>query len=312
MFNIASYSQTTATGKVVDEKGAGIAGATVLEKGSNNGTTSGADGSYSIKVKSGASLVISAIGRESLTVAAGSGTSVSLKATTTEIEELTVSTALGIKRNKNELPFAAQVVSGEDLNRNKTGSFLNNLSGAAAGLNIQQTNTMGGSTNVVLRGNKSILSSNQALFVVDGIPYNNSTPASGNQRGGRGGYDYGNNAADINPDDIASVTVLKGPAASALYGSLGYNGVILITTKKAKKGLGVTINSGVSFTNYDKSTFPTYQDKYGGGYGRYYEDATGYFLYRDPTTWQPVSSNGVLLVVGELKIFALPKAVPVL
>ena len=296
MFNIASYSQTTATGKVVDEKGAGIAGATVLEKGSNNGTTSGADGSYSIKVKSGASLVISAIGRESLTVAAGSGTSVSLKATTTEIEELTVSTALGIKRNKNELPFAAQVVAGEDLNRNKTGSFLNNLSGAAAGLNIQQTNTMGGSTNVVLRGNKSILSSNQALFVVDGIPYNNSTPASGSQRGGRGGYDYGNNAADINPDDIASVTVLKGPAASALYGSLGYNGVILITTKKAKKGLGVTINSGVSFTNYDKSTFPTYQNKYGGGYGQYYEDATGYFLYRDPATWQPVSSNGVLVV----------------
>ena len=281
MFNIASYSQTTATGKVVDEKGAGIAGATVLEKGSNNGTTSGADGSYSIKVKSGASLVISAIGRESRTVAAGSGTNVSLKSTATEIEELTVSTALGIKRNKNQLPFAAQVVSGEDVNRARSGNFLNNLSGAASGLDIRQTNTMGGSTNVVLRGNKSISGSNQALFVVDGVPYNNDAPATGNQRTGRGGYDYGNNAADINPDDIESITVLKGPAATALYGSLGFNGVILITTKKAKKGLGITVNTGVSFTSIDKSTFPKYQNKYGGGYGAYYEDPTGFFLFRD-------------------------------
>ena len=281
MFNIASYSQTTATGKVVDEKGAGIAGATVLEKGSNNGTTTGADGSYSIKVKSGASLVISAIGRESRTVAAGSGTNVSLKSTATEIEELTVSTALGIKRNKNQLPFAAQVVSGEDVNRARSGNFLNNLSGAASGLDIRQTNTMGGSTNVVLRGNKSISGSNQALFVVDGVPYNNDAPATGNQRTGRGGYDYGNNAADINPDDIESITVLKGPAATALYGSLGFNGVILITTKKAKKGLGITVNTGVSFTSIDKSTFPKYQNKYGGGYGAYYEDPTGFFLFRD-------------------------------
>ena len=297
MFNFASNAQTTATGKVVDEKGAAIAGATVLEKGTNNGTTTSSDGSYSIKVKSGASLVISAIGREARTIAAGSGSNISLKATAAEIEELTVSTALGIKRNKNQLPFAAQVVAGEDLTRSKSGSFLNNLSGAAAGLSVNQTNTMGGSTGVVLRGNKSIGSSNQALFVVDGVPYNNATPSSGNQRTGRGGYDYGNNAADINPEDIESLTVLKGPAASALYGSLGYNGVILITTKKAKKGLGVTVNSGVSFTSYDKSTFPTYQNKYGGGYGAYYEDPSGYFLYRDKTDLMtPVSTNGALIV----------------
>jgi len=281
MFNIASFAQTTATGKVVDEKGAAIAGATVLEKGTNNGTTTSADGSYSIKVKSGASLVISAIGRETKTVAAGSGSNVSLKSTAAEIEELTVSTALGIKRSKNQLPYAAQVVSGEDVNRARSGNFLNNLSGAAAGLDIRQTNTMGGSTNVVLRGNKSISGSNQALFVVDGVPYNNDAPATGNQRTGRGGYDYGNNASDINPDDIESITVLKGPAATALYGSLGFNGVILITTKKAKKGLGVTVNTGVSFTSIDKSTFPKYQKQYGAGYGLYYEDPSGYFLFRD-------------------------------
>ncbi len=297
MFNFASNAQTTATGKVVDEKGAAIAGATVLEKGTNNGTTTSSDGSYSIKVKSGASLVISAIGREARTIAAGSGSNISLKSTTTEIEELTVSTALGIKRNKNQLPFAAQVVSGDDVNRARSGNFLNNLSGAAAGLDIRQTNTMGGSTNVVLRGNKSISGSNQALFVVDGVPYNNDATATGNQRTGRGGYDYGNNAADINPDDIESLTVLKGPAATALYGSLGFNGVILITTKKAKKGLGITVNTGVSFTSVDKSTFPTYQNKYGGGYGPYYEDPSGFFLYRDKTDLMtPVGANGALIV----------------
>jgi TonB-linked SusC/RagA family outer membrane protein len=281
MLCIASFAQTTATGKVVDEKGAAISGATVLEKGTKNGTTTSPDGSYSLKVKNGASIVISSVGYEGKTVSAGSGTKISLKSSVSDIDELTVSTALGIKRSKNKLPYSAQVVSGDDINRAKGGNFLNNLSGAAAGLEIRQTNTMGGSTNAVVRGNKSISGSNQALFVVDGVPYNNSAISTPNQRTGRGGYDYGNNAADINPEDIESITVLKGPAASALYGSLGYNGVILITTKKSKKGLGITVNSGVSFTSADKSTFPTYQNKYGGGYGQYYEDPSGYFLYRD-------------------------------
>ncbi len=118
--------------------------------------------------------------------------------------------------------------------------------------------------------------------MVDGVPYDNTAVASGgNQRGGRGGYDYGNAAADINPDDIESITVLKGPAASALYGSRGFNGVILITTKKTKRGLGVTINTGFTSVSADKKTFPTYQKKYGGGYGPFYEDPSGFFLYRD-------------------------------
>lgn len=285
MFCITGMAQTTATGKVVDEKGAGIAGATVLEKGTKNGTTTSSDGSYSIKVKAGATLMISSVGYESRTVSAGSGSSVTLKSSSNDIDELTVTTALGIKRSKNKLPYAAQVISGDDVNRAKSGNFLNNLSGAAAGLDIRQTNTMGGSTNVVLRGNKSISGSNQALFVVDGVPYNNdatfSNGANGSQRAGRGGYDYGNNAVDINPDDIESITVLKGPAATALYGSLAFNGVILVTTKKAKKGLGITVNTGISITKADMKTFPTYQNKYGGGYGQYYEDPSGFFLYRD-------------------------------
>ncbi|NIK73236.1 TonB-linked SusC/RagA family outer membrane protein [Thermonema lapsum] len=140
---------------------------------------------------------------------------------------------------------------------------------------------MGGSTNVVIRGFKSITGDNQALFVIDGVPVDNSTPNTTAQRTGRGGYDYGNAAADINPDDIESITVLKGPAATALYGSRAANGVVMITTKKGKKGLGITVNTGVTFGSIINSTFPTYQKKYGQGYGPYYEDPSGFFLYRD-------------------------------
>lgn len=267
-------------GKITDENGP-VANATIQEKGTKNSVNADANGVFLIKVKQLAVLVISAVGRETIEVASSSEfMNVSLVSKTGELSEVVV-TALGIRRNKNTLPFAAQTVAAEDINRSRTANFANTLSGRVAGLDIKGSNTLGGSTNIVLRGNKSIFYDNQALIVVDGIPYNNSAPASGAQRGGRGGYDYGNNASDINPDDIESVTVLKGAAASALYGQLGFNGVILITTKKPKKGLGITINSGINYVTTDLSTFPTYQKKYGGGYGTYYEDPSGYFLYRD-------------------------------
>ena len=185
------------------------------------------------------------------------------------LQEVVV-TALGLRRTRNQVPYAAQQIAGDDVTKTRTSNFVQNLSGKVSGLDIRQTNTMGGSTNVVMRGTKSIIGSNQALFVVDGVAFNNDNTNTANQRTGRGGYDYGNAAADINPDDIASITVLKGAAASALYGSQGANGVILITTKKASKGLGITVNSGVSIGKYDKSTFAKYQKEYGGGYGRFY------------------------------------------
>jgi TonB-dependent SusC/RagA subfamily outer membrane receptor len=116
---------------------------------------------------------------------------------------------------------------------------------------------------------------------VDGVPYNNANTNTANQRTGRGGFDYGNAAADINPDDIESITVLKGAAASALYGSIGANGVIMITTKKGSRGLGITVNSGITIGKIDKKTFAKYQKEYGAGYGEFYEDPTGRFLYRD-------------------------------
>lgn len=141
-----------------------------------------------------------------------------------------------------------------------------------SGLQITQGNAIGGSVNVVIRGTKSLTGNNQALFVVDGVPIDNSNTNTGNQQSGYGGYDYGNAAADINPNDIESITVLKGAAASALYGSRAANGVILITTKKAKKGLNISVNSALTIGQIDKSTFVEYQKDYGAGrsaqYGR--------------------------------------------
>jgi TonB-linked SusC/RagA family outer membrane protein len=142
---------------------------------------------------------------------------------------------------------------------------------------------MGGSANVLIRGYKSLMNNNQALFVVDGVPLDNSITNTDLQMGAGGGYDYGNAASDINPDDIESMSVLKGAAATALYGSRAANGVIMITTKKGttRKGIGVTVSAGVIFSKIDKSTLPEIQREYGGGYGQYYEDPTGYFWYAD-------------------------------
>ncbi len=147
---------------------------------------------------------------------------------------------------------------------------------------------MGGSTNITLRGIRSITGDNQALFVVDGVPYANASGTrnilnTGNsaQRTGGGGYDYGSTAADFNADDIETITVLKGAAASALYGSQGANGVILITTKKATRGLGITVNAGGSLGILDKSTFPKFQRLYGAGYDSDKEDPSGFFYYDD-------------------------------
>ncbi|WP_046244488.1 SusC/RagA family TonB-linked outer membrane protein, partial [Hymenobacter terrenus] len=196
---------------------------------------------------------------------------------TKQLNEVVV-TALGVERTRNSLAYSATQIEGGDITVARNPNAINGLSGKVAGLNIQQTNTLGGSSNVVIRGTKSLFGNNQALFVVDGVPISNDNTNTRDQRTGRSGYDYGNAAADINPDDIASTTVLKGAAATALYGERAANGVILITTKKGRTGLNVTLNSGVTVGRVDKSTFIKYQKEYGGGYGAYYgPDADAYF-----------------------------------
>lgn len=284
LFAQNSVSVRQVTGKVTSsEDGAALPGVSVSLKGTARGTTTGADGSYKISVGDGAVLVFGFVGYKQQTISVGSQTAINvvLASDASELNEVVV-TALGLTRTKNSLPYAAQQIKGDELTRVRSGNAFSQLSGKVSGVQITQGNSIGGSTNVVIRGSKSLTGNNQAMFVVDGVPIDNSVTNSTNQRTGRGGYDYGNAAADINPDDIESMTVLKGAAATALYGSRASNGVIMITTKKAKKGLGLTINSGLSVGTIDKTTFPKYQNQYGAGYsdpyqkdGFFYFDANG-------------------------------------
>jgi TonB-linked SusC/RagA family outer membrane protein len=279
-------------GKVLDKQGKPAEAITVRVKNGSAVVAADAEGNFKIQAKAGDILVFSGVNFATKEIKLNGETSlaVTLDNQSALLDEVVV-TALGIRRSKNQLPYAAQQVTGEEVSKGRSANFMNGLSGKVAGLEIRQTNTLGGSTNVTLRGTKSLTGNNQALFVVDGVPYDNSSQNDGNQRTGRGGYDYGSPLSDINPDDIASVTVLKGAASTALYGSRGSNGVILVTTKKGARGLGITINTGVTQGSIDKSTFTTYQKKYGGGYGKYYEDPSGFFLYRD------IAKNGVLALV---------------
>ncbi|HEX2967628.1 MAG TPA: SusC/RagA family TonB-linked outer membrane protein [Bacteroidales bacterium] len=262
-----------------------IPGVTIQVKGTTIGTTTDANGKYSINVPEGSTtLVFSYIGMKKQEVEIGGRTVIDgvMESDLLGLDEVVV-TALGISREKKSLGYSVQEVGGDNISKTREANFVNSLSGKVSGVQITQSNTMGGSANVLIRGYKSLMNNNQALFVVDGVPIDNSISNTMAQADGGGGYDYGNAASDINPDDIESMSVLKGAAATALYGSRAANGVIMITTKKGSshKGIGVTVSSGVTFSKIDKNTLPKIQKEYGGGYGAYYEDPTGYFFYTD-------------------------------
>ncbi|TRX40070.1 SusC/RagA family TonB-linked outer membrane protein [Flavobacterium restrictum] len=288
MAQLTFAQERAVSGTVSDNAGMPIPGVSVLVKGTKSGTQTDFDGKYSIKATPTQVLIFSYVGMKTQEVTAKSASvNVKMASTATELEGVVVTTALGIKREKKSLGYATQEVKGSDLTSGAgSGNFINELSGKVAGVSIKRNNNFGGSSSIVSRGIKSLKGNNEMLIVIDGMPINNSNINSntGNQGAGVGGtYDYGNAAMDVNPDDIETINVLKGAAASALYGYLGGNGVVMITTKKgkAKKGLGVTVSSEVVTGSVDKSTFVKYQDKYGAGYGPYYEDPSGLFLYRD-------------------------------
>ncbi len=285
---ITFAQERAVSGTVSDNTGLPLPGVSVLVKGTKTGTQTDFDGKYSIKVAPSQTLVFSYIGMTSQEVKASSTSiNVKLASTAIELEGAVVTTALGVKREKKSLGYATQEIKGADIVSGAgSGNFFNELSGKVAGVQIRRNNNFGGSTNIVSRGIKNLTGNNQMLVVIDGVPVNNSNinSSTGSQTTGAGPtYDYGNNAMDINPDDIETINVLKGAAASALYGYQAGNGVLMITTKKgkAKKGLGITVSSELVTGSIDKSTFIKYQDKYGAGYGPYYEDASGMFLSRD-------------------------------
>ncbi len=268
------------SGIVTDNAGMPLPGVSVLLKGTKTGTQTDFDGKYTIKASTSQVLAFSYIGMKTQEVVASSSViNIKLAGDAQELEGVVVTTALGVKREKKSLGYATQELKGGDLKSGtSSGNFLNELSGKVAGVNITRNSNFGGSTSAISRGIKSIGQSNEMLIVIDGMPINNSnTTVDGttSQSTGRQGYDYGNNGMDINPDDIESVNVLKGAAASALYGYLAGNGVLMITTKKgkAKKGLGITVSSEVVSGSIDKSTFVKYQKQYGAGYGTSFTNA---------------------------------------
>ncbi|MCG8581456.1 MAG: SusC/RagA family TonB-linked outer membrane protein [Bacteroidales bacterium] len=273
---------TMVNGVVTDDTGEALPGVNVFEKSApTNGVITGIDGSYNLELSNpDAIIVFSYIGYETQEVnAAGrSSVNITLVPDSEDLDEVVV-TALGIKRDEKSLGYAVSKVDGDELTKVQSTNFTSALSGRVAGVNITTSGNMGGSTNAIIRGGSSITGNNQALYVIDGIPISNASVNSGETNRGAGGYDFGNMASDINPNDIADISVLKGASATALYGSRGANGVILITTKKgaAKDRVGVTINSSVTFEKINKSTLPNYQREYGGGSWDWDNNTSGSF-----------------------------------
>lgn len=253
------------SGTVKDVHGAGIPGANVLVKGSTTGTSTNTDGKYSISVADdNAVLIFSSIGyiTQEIPLNGQSNIDVTLVDDVKQLSEVVV-TALGIERNAKTLTYATQQISGKQLADVRDANFVNTLSGKVAGIVVTQGSSGPGSaTRVVLRGNRSITGNNNALFVIDGVPVDNTVR---NQVGSDfGGINGSDGASNINPDDIESMNILKGAAASALYGSRAANGVIMITTKKGKAGkVSADINSGVSVET--PFILPKFQNTYGQG-----------------------------------------------
>jgi TonB-linked SusC/RagA family outer membrane protein len=269
---ISAYAQThTVTGKVLDENGVGYPGAAVSVKGTQMGTVTDVNGDFMVNVPDGAKnvLVIQAVGYNTRQVTeTGDGLNIRISPAAKELEG-TVVTALGIKREKRDLGYSSTTVNNEDLTAGEGSSALSDLQGKVAGANItSSTGGPGGSTRIVLRGEKSILKNNNALIVVDGVIINNYDRTSDNS--GLAQVDFGNSANDIDPDEIESITVLEGPAAAALYGASAANGAIMITTKSGKhKNPGekskMDITYKATYTQSDVLKFPTYQTQFGQG-----------------------------------------------
>lgn len=264
-----SFAQERAvSGTVTDSNGLPLPGVSVTVKGTTGGAQTDLDGKFQIQASPEQTLVFAFIGMKTQELrATSSNFTVKLEDDATELETVVV-TAMGISRDKKSLGYATQKLDGSDVNQTPTNNFINNLSGKVAGLEIRRNSNFGGSSNIVLRGTKSISGNNQALIVVDGVPINNANLNSADAQSGRDGFDFGNSASDIDPNSIESLTVLKGAAATALYGSQAANGAIMITTKKGKQntGLGITFSSTTSIGSINKETFTKYQKSYGQGY----------------------------------------------
>ena len=265
-----TYAQITVTGSVKDVTGGGLPGVNIQVKGTTEGTASDFDGNFEIYVAQGDVLVFSFVGFSTKEVTVdGETVNVILSEDAESLDEVVV-TALGIKRESKALGYSLTEVKGDEMNQVKTSSAINSLQGRVAGVNISTSSTgASGSSRVIIRGASSLTGNNQPLYVVDGIPIINQTKGSAvGPFGGEHG-DGGDDISSINPDDIESVSVLKGSSAAALYGSLASNGVIMITTKtgKGQSRFGVDFSSSFTFDKIN-TNLQDFQTTYGQGNNR--------------------------------------------
>ena len=269
-------AQTKVTGTVYSqEDGQPIIGAAVKVDGTSTGMLTDVNGKFTLTLPDGkTTLTISYLGYEAQTVTAKNGMRVFLKADAATLDEVVV-TAMGIKRSAKALGYSATSLEGEDIAGLRTNDVMSGLAGKVAGVQISTTSSDPGASNsVIIRGVSSLNGSNQPLYVIDGVPMTNSAVYTGD--GLNNGYDFGNGANAINPDDVENMTILKGAAATALYGSRAANGVILITTKTGKKnqGIGVEYNGGLQWESVLR--LPQFQNDFGmGWYGNKTYDENG-------------------------------------
>ena len=277
LLSSAMSAQETISGTITDENGVPLPGATIVVVETNDGTTTDFDGNYSINASEGQTILLSYVGYETLTlkVSDDSNFDISLKQSGA-LDEIVV-TALGISREKKSLGYSVTEVDGDNVNTIKDNNLASSLTGKVAGLQVSAAGSLGSGSRITIRGNSSLSGNSQALIVVDGMPINASLPLSndGGQReagsnngGGQPSFEpsiAGGGISDINPDDVESISVLKGPAASALYGSRAGNGVILVTTKKGSSSdrLGVTLKTNLYVDN--PMFLPDFQNLYGQG-----------------------------------------------
>lgn len=270
-------AQLTITGTVSDATGVPIAFVNIAEKGAQNGVTSNLNGEYTIKVSENATLIFSYIGYKSQSINITSSQVLNVILEEGDALDAVVVTALGVKRQERELGYAVQTLDTEDIQEVKAVNLLDNLAGKVAGITVTAGATgVGSSSKITIRGEASF-SNNNPLFIIDGTPVNNNTIFNFTNEAAAGfqEIDFGNGAGEINQDDIASVSVLKGPAAAALYGTRASNGAIIIETKSGgkRKGLGVSYNS--SFFVDSAFKLPEFQNEYGQGNSGQFEYVNG-------------------------------------
>lgn len=268
LFHFSADAQTVIKGRVVDAtSGNPLSGVTITVVKTKLNFVTDLQGNFTLSANIGDDLLVSSVGFKNRSIIAkGESLQIALESVSSELDEVVV-TALGIKREKKKLGYASQELKGDNLTVARESNVVSQLAGKIAGVTVVGGNSgIGGSARVTIRGERSVdMNKNQPLYVIDGVPISNSI-VGGNGRGNME-VDFGNGAGFVNPDDIESMNVLKGPAASALYGSRAANGVIVIKTKsgKSSKGIGVEVNSNLTFENALK--LPEFQNVYGQGNG---------------------------------------------